>query len=113
MCTPDQFGTLKLPTPPVTERHVVGSHLSSLRRYRVTGQISDSDVEVRCNKQGIVTEPSGGGRRRVVANFLSPDDLGAPVVSVISDAIQREALNAPVESVTLRPQAPKDSPAIS
>ena len=45
--TPDQFGTLRIPTPPATERPVVGSYLSSLRRRRVTGQVSDSDVEVR------------------------------------------------------------------
>ena len=62
LCTPDQFGTLRIPTPPVTERSVVGSHLSSLRSHRVSGHISDSDVEVRCNKQGIVADSSGGGR---------------------------------------------------
>src|SRR5208282_5249478 len=75
LCTPDQFGTLSIPTPPVTERPVVGSHLSCLRRHRVTGQISDSDVEIRCNKQGTITDPSGGGRRRVVANFPSLDSM--------------------------------------
>ena len=92
LCTPDQFGTLRLPTPPVTERHVVGSHLSSLRSHRVTGRISDSDVEVRCNKQGIVTDPSGGGRRRVVANFPSPDSLSRDRV-VKSVAGQSSALD--------------------
>ena len=94
LCTPDQFGTLRLPTPQVTERHVVGSHLSSLRSHRVTGRISDSDVEVRCNKQGIVTDPSGGGRRRVVANFPSLDSLSRDRV-VKSVAGQSSALDTP------------------
>jgi len=94
LCTPDQFGTLRLPTPPVTERHVVGSHLSSLRSHRVTGRISDSDVEVRCNKQGIATDPSGGGRRRVVANFPSLDSLSRDRV-VKSVASQSSALGTP------------------
>ena len=115
LCTPDHFGILRIPTPTVTERPVVGSHLSSLMRRRVTGHISDSDVEVRCNKQGTVTDPSGGGRRRVVADFTSLDslskgrvvtsvagqggDMFAPVDSVINNAIQRGALNVPVVSV--------------
>ena len=98
--TPDQFRTLRIPTPPATERPAVGSHLSSLRRRRVTGQISDSDVEVRCNKQGIVTDPSGGGRRRVVANFPSLDSLSKGRV-VTSVAGQSGDMYAPVNSVIL------------
>ena len=43
--TPDQFRTLRIPTSPATVRPAVGSHLSSLRRRHVAGQISDSDVE--------------------------------------------------------------------
>src|SRR5208282_6147329 len=98
LCTPDHFGTLRIPTPPVTEGTVVGGHLSSFMRRRVTGHISDSDVEVRCNKQGTITDPSGGGRRRVVTNFPSLDSLskGREVTSV---AGQSGVMFAPVNSV--------------
>ena len=60
----------------------------------MSGHISDSDVEVRCNKQGIVTDPSGGGRRRVVANFPSLDSLSKSRV-VTSVAGQSSALDTP------------------
>src|SRR5208282_5344904 len=98
LCTPDHFGTLRIPTPPVTEGPVVGGHLSSLMRRRVTGQISNSDVEIRCNKQGTITDPSGGGRRRVVADFTSLDSLSKDRV-VTSVAGQSGDMFAPVDLV--------------
>ena len=73
--TPEHFRPSRIPTPPATEKPVVGSHLSSLRKRRVSGHISGSDVEVRCDKQGVVTDSSGVGRRRVVADFTSHDSL--------------------------------------
>ena len=66
----------------------------------MTGHISDSDVEVRCHKQGTITDPSGGGRRRVVANFPSLDSLSKGRV-VTSVAGQSGVMFAPLNSVIL------------
>ena len=53
-------------------------------------------VEVRCNTQGIVTDPSGGGRRRVVANFPI---LDSPLISGVASAdVKPNTLFAPVVS---------------
>ena len=60
---------------------------------RVLKRVSDSEVEVRCDKQGVVTDPSGVGRRRVVADFTSPDSL-----SLGGAAKKRSTLFAPVVS---------------
>ena len=93
LCTPEHFLSSKVPTPPVTERSVVDSHPPVLTRRRVLRRISDSEVEVRCNKQGVVTDPSGVGRRRVVASFTSPDSLS------LSGAVKKSnTLFAPVVS---------------
>ena len=68
LLTPDHFrrselGRLTIPTPPASERHVSDSHLSVLRRGRVSGQVVDSDVDLRCEKQGSMTAPVAIGRR--------------------------------------------------
>ena len=62
LLTPDQFrlesGRLRIPTPPATERPVADSRLSDLRKKRVSGQVVDSDVDIRCERQGLMTVPS-------------------------------------------------------
>ena len=98
LCTPEHFLSSKVPTPPVTEKPMVGIRFPVLTKRRVTGRVSDSDVEVRCNKQGNVTDPSGGGRRRVVANFPSLDSMSKGRV-VTSVAGQSGDMYAPVNSV--------------
>ena len=73
LLTPDQFcpksGRLIIPTPPTSERHVSDSHLSGLRRRRVSGQVVDSDVDIRCERQDSMTAPVVSGRRRMAATF--------------------------------------------
>ena len=73
LLTLDQFrsesGRLVIPTPPTSERHVSDSHLSGLRRRRVSGQIVTSDVDVVCSRQGYITAPVVSGRRRMAATF--------------------------------------------
>ena len=100
--TPDQFRvgnrTLRIPTPPVTERPVDDGHLSLLRKRRVSGQVVDSDIELRCDRQGFMTFPVVRSRRRVAANFPGLEHR-ATGSDVINDAIQRGDLNAPVVSV--------------
>jgi len=88
LLTPDQFrlesGRL-IPTPPTSERHVFDGHLSDLRRKRISGQVVDSDVDIRCERQGLMTAPVVGSRRRVAAYF--PDlEHGATGGAVISGA---------------------------
>ena len=60
LLTPDQFrlesGRL-IPKPPTSERHVSDGHLSGLRKRRVSGQVVDSDVDIRCERQGLMTTP--------------------------------------------------------
>ena len=46
--TPEPFRPSRIPTPPTTEKPVGGSHLSALRKRRVSGHVSGSDVLVRC-----------------------------------------------------------------
>ena len=86
--TPDQFhlglGRSTIPTPPATERPVSNSHLSDLRKRRVSGQVVDSDVDIRCGRRGDMTAPVVSGRRRMAATF--PDsEHGATGGSVIND----------------------------
>ena len=114
--TPEHFISSKVPTPPATEKSVVVSRLPVLAKRRVTRRTSDSDVEVRCDKQGVVTDPSGVGRRRVVADFTSPDSLSlggatkkcstlfAPVVSplIVHVADHGGDSDAPVDLVIIR-----------
>ena len=93
LCTPDHFCPSRIPTPPATDKPVVDSHPPVLTRRRVLKHTSDSEVRVRCDKQGVVTDPSGVGRRRVVADFTSPDSL-----SLDSAIKKRSTLFAPVVS---------------
>ena len=84
LLTPDQFrlesGRL-IPTPPTSERHVFDGHLSGLRSKRVSGQV----VDIRCERQGLMTAPVVSSRRRVAASF--PDlEHGATGGAVISGA---------------------------
>src|SRR5208282_1610725 len=71
--TPDQVRvgsrSLRIPTPPATERPVAGSHLDKLRKSRASGQVVDSDVELRCERQDLMTAPVVSSRKRVAANF--------------------------------------------
>ena len=89
LLTPDQFrpkmGRLMIPTPPTSERHVSDSHLSVLRRRRVSGQVVDSDMDIRCERKGLMTAPVVSGRRRMAATF-SDLEHGATGGSVISGA---------------------------
>ena len=100
--TPDQFragnGRLRIPTPPPTERPTSGSHLSELRKRRVSGHVVDSDIDLRCERQGLMTAPVSSGRRRVAANFqdIEYQKTGS---AVINNVIQRGDLNVPVVSV--------------
>src|SRR5208282_4750103 len=85
LLTPDQFrleSGRSIPTPPTSERHVFDGHLSDLRRKRVSGQVVDSDVDIWCERQGLMTVPVVSRRRRVAASF--PDlELGATGGAVI------------------------------
>src|SRR5208282_1100780 len=86
LLTPDQFrlesGRL-IPTPPTSERHVFDGHLSDLRRKRISGQVVDCDVDIRCERQSLMTAPVVRSRRRVAASF--PDlEHGATGGSIIS-----------------------------
>src|SRR5208282_2493430 len=100
--TPDQFRAgndrLRIPTPPPTERPTSGSHLSELRKRRVSGHVVDSDIDLRCGRQGLMTAPVSSGRRRVAANFqgIEYQKTGS---AVINNANHRGALNVPVVSV--------------
>ena len=73
LLTPDQFrlesGRLNIPTPPASGRLVSDSHLSDLRRRRISGQVVDSDVDVRCGRRGFMTAPIVSSRRRMAAAF--------------------------------------------
>src|SRR5271157_5499064 len=100
--TPDQFragnGRLRIPTPPPTQRPISVSHLSDLRKRRVSGHVVDSDIDLRCERQGLMTAPVSSGRRRVAANFqdIEYQKTGS---AVINNVIQRGDLNVPVVSV--------------
>ena len=95
LLTPDQFhsesGRLIIPTPPNSERCVSDSHLSDLRRRRVSGQVVDSDFDRRCERQGSMTAPVASGRRRMAATFPTKEH-GATGGAVINGA-QRGVLN--------------------
>ena len=87
LLTPDQFrlesDRLIIPTLPTSERHVYDGHLSGLRRKRISGRVVDSDVDIRCERQGSMTAPVVSGRRRMAATF--PDlEHGATEVAVIN-----------------------------
>ena len=89
--TPDQFRvgsrSLRIPTPPATERPVDGSHLDKLRKSRASGQVVDSDVELRCERQGLMTASVVSSHRRVAASF--PDlEHGATGSAVIDFTIK-------------------------
>src|SRR5208282_1227332 len=98
--TPDQFRvgnrTLRIPTPPVTERPVDDGHLSLLRKRRVSGQVVDSVIELRCDRQGCNTvQPLG---TTVINDAIQRGDLNAPVVSVINGAQLPDSKRKSVES---------------
>ena len=100
LLTPDQFrlksGRLMIPTPPTSERHVSDSHLSVLRRRRVSGQVVDSDVDIRCERQGSMTAPVVSSRRRMAATF--PDLEHRTKEAAVINGAQSWGLNAPVTS---------------
>ena len=102
--TPDQFHvgsrSLRIPTPPATERPFVDSHLDRLRKRRVSGQVVDSDVELRCERQGPMTAPVVSDRRRVVANFKGVEHR-ATGSAVIDMAISQGAGSASTVSVII------------
>src|SRR5208282_5608520 len=87
LLTPDQFrlesGRL-IRTPPTSERQVFDGHLSGLRRKRISGQVVDSDVDIRCERQGSETAPVVSSRRRMAASFpdLEHGATGGLVISV-------------------------------
>ena len=88
LLTPDQFrleSDRLIPTPPTSERHVFDGHLSGLRRKRVSGQVVDSDVDIRCERQGLMTTPVVSSRSRVAASFPGSEH-GATGGAVISGA---------------------------
>ena len=89
---------MRIPIPPPTERPTSGSHLSELRKRRVSGHVVDSDIDLRCERQGLMTAPVSSGRRRVTANFqgIEYQKTGS---AVINNVIQRGDLNVPVVSV--------------
>jgi len=64
----------------------------------VSGQVVDSDVEFRCERQGPMTAPVVSGRRRVVANFQGVEHR-ATGSAVIDMAIPQGAVSASTVSV--------------
>src|SRR5208282_2145772 len=87
LLTPDQFrlesGRL-IPTPPTSERHVFDGHLSDLRRKRISGQVVDCDVDIRCERQSLMTAPVVSSRRKVAASYRDSEHgaTGGAVISV-------------------------------
>jgi hypothetical protein len=88
LLTPDKFrlesDRLIIPTPPTSERHVSDDHLSGLRRRHVSGQVVDSDIDIRCERQGSMTAPVVSGRRRMAATFpdLEHGAMGGSVINL-------------------------------